>query len=138
MLDSDDPFKGIADDLEELSLLSPDLLSPGTGAEDLVDFDVETCVSHQSSTDAEIIAWATGKQGDEEEDEGETIEVEDEPIPRPSFGQMISAIELVRRYSLFTDDKTFDWGGISDKMESLVRTENLKSKKQKLVHDFFQ
>ena len=112
---SEDPFKGIADDLEELSLLSPDLLSPGTGAEDLVDFDVETCVSHQSSTDAEIIAWATGKQGDEEVDEGETIEVEDEPIPRPSFGQMISAIELVQRYSLFTDDKTFDWRGVNDK-----------------------
>ena len=103
MLDSEEPFKGIADDLEELSLLSPDLLSRGTDAEDLVDFDVETCVSHQSSTDAEIIAWATGKQGDEEEDEGETIEVEVEPIPRPSFGQMISAIEFVRRYSLFTD-----------------------------------
>jgi len=78
---------------------------------------------------------ATGKEDSEEVDD--TIDVEDDPVPQPTFAQMIAAADTIRRYSLYTKNKDYDFLKVSDQVEAAVRREKEQRKSQKTIADFF-
>ena len=136
MSDDDDPFKLIEEDLSELVLLAPTLLPENTTPEDLVQFDDETSVAKEGSSDEEIIAWATNKEEDESDDEEECVEVIEAP-KCPTSNKLMEAVDLIRQYSYFSEESQDALVKISNDLESIVLKEKTKRKKQVSIVDFF-
>ena len=104
--DEDDPFKLLAENVVELILRG--VVDDNFVVDDYVDVDFHVCTNETSTmTDKEIVAAVSGIEdrvdGEDEEDE-ESIVVEDEPPQKPSLADVGDAIELIESWSLFDVD----------------------------------
>ena len=59
-------------------------------------------------------------------------------MPKPTFSQMLVAVDTLRRYSLYTSDENVNFVKISDQVEASVRRERMNNKKQKLMIEIFE
>ena len=119
MDDHDDPFKGMVDDGEDISVVDelefdlnqfckarPDLAPENLDADGLVDFDREVatnefhhCLLTKLLTNTFHSLFKPLEMGSSDEDE-----VPDKPIPPPSRNEVDKGIEILNRLTLFTTD----------------------------------
>ena len=102
--EEDDPFKDLQDEID-LPTVQPDLILEDINAASLVDVDAKVSAVQPSSTDAEILAdfLATDNISDDELVD-DSDDVEDVPMECPGKNELLHALELFQRFSLFAAD----------------------------------
>ena len=106
--DEDSPFRGldVKDDVmenlkDDLNLLKTKVnVDYNTTVKELVDLDLDICVTNRSS-DKYIIVEMSGYDGVDAEEEFDKEKVSDD-VTKPSFNKAMDAITLLENYSLFS------------------------------------
>ena len=94
----------LAENLNELMALDPNLASYGFTAESFTDTDDGVATSVQALlSDEELLRECTNDSTNNEED-AEMIEDESEEVEKPSRKAMFEALYLVESYALFQND----------------------------------
>ena len=114
MNDKEDLFKGLEDDdvkEDPVQILGADLsvlkerfadqIDADILLHEYIDFDVEVSTSLGKLTNTEIIAEVTGTQEDNSDD-GESGNVEGEPIIKPGIEEVQKAIGTLEDFSLYS------------------------------------
>ena len=114
MNDKEDLFKGLEDDdvkEDPVQILGADLsvlkerfadqIDADILLHEYIDFDVEVSTSLGKLTNTEIIAEVTGTQEDNSDD-GESDNVEGEPIIKPGIEEVQKAIGTLEDFSLYS------------------------------------
>ena len=144
MNDEEDPFKGLEDDdVEEdpfqtqgvdLSILKErfvDQIDADISLDKYVDFDIEVSASHGKLTNAEIIAEVTRTQED-----GESDNVEGEPIVKPGIEEVQKAIGFLEDFSLYSKFGEAMMRSLKE-LNFNVEKEYIFNKKETLISDSF-
>ena len=139
MNDEEDPFKGFEDDdVEEdpvqtqgadLSILKESFVDQYN--DKYVDFDIEVSTSHGKLTNAEIIAGVTRTQED-----GESGNVEGEPIVKPGIEEVQKAIGFLEDFSLYSKFGEAMMRSLKE-LNFNVEKEYIFNKKETLISDSF-
>ena len=101
--EEDDPFKDLQDEIHVLRNVQPDLVPEDVNASSLIDVDSEVSTVQPPLTDSEILAefFKTGDISD-----GEIIDasddIEEEPVEYPGETDLLNALELLQKFSLFS------------------------------------
>ena len=103
--DEDDPFRGLDTEEDVMENVKDDLdllmtkfnVDFDITADELVDMDLDVCITNKSS-DEDIIAEISGHDAEEESDEEEVSDY----VTKLSFNDAMDAITLLENYSLFT------------------------------------
>ena len=78
MLDADDPFKDLQEQLDKLAIYNPEFFPEGTTANDIVSVDDSLTSTEPLTTDGVILCDVLDEEGSETEDD--TYGVSNEPI----------------------------------------------------------
>ena len=104
LLDADDPFKDLQEQLEKLALYNPEFFPEGTTANDIVSvYDSLTSTAPLMIDDA-ILCDVLDEEGSETEDD--TDGVSNEPIC-PQSSDVRQALDALQEYMLCTDNGEF-------------------------------
>ena len=103
--EEDDPFKDLQDENDALRTVQPDLIPEDINADSLVHVDAEVSAVQQRPTDAEILADFLGTD-DISDDElvDDSDDVEDVSMECPGKNELLHALELFQKFSLFAAD----------------------------------
>ena len=104
MLNADNPFKDLQEQLDKLAVYNPELFPEGTTANDIVSVDDSLTSTEPLMTDNAILCDVLDEEGSETEDD--TNGVSNEPI-RPQSSDVRQALDVLREYMLFSDNGEF-------------------------------
>ena len=134
LLDADDLFKDIHEQLDKLAVYNPEFFPEGTTANDIVSVD-DSLTSHETlMTDDAILYDVLDGEGSETEDD--TDGVSNEPIcPRSSDVRQV--LDVFREYMLFSDNREFI-DKCLNKVIVLVEKELSAKLRQADIRSFFE
>ena len=102
LLDADNPFKHLQEQLDKLAVYNPEFFPEGTTANDIVSVDDSLISTEPLMTDDATLCNVLDKEGSETEDDG----VSNEPIC-PQSSDVRQALYVLREYMLFSDNGEF-------------------------------
>ena len=140
--DEDDPFRGLDIEEDVMENLKDDLdllmtkfnVDFDITADELVDMDLDVCITNKSS-DEDIIAEISGHDAVDAEEESDEEEVSDY-VTKPSFNDAMDAITLLENYSLFTKFGADLMKALED-INRVVDIDSQSNKRQSIITDFF-
>ena len=140
--DEDDPFRGLDIEEDVMENLKDDLdllmtkfnVDFDITADELVDMDLDVCITNKSS-DEDIIAEISGHDAVDAEEESDEEEVSDY-VTKPSFNDAMDAITLIENYSLFTKFGADLMKALED-INRVVDIDSQSNKRQSIITDFF-
>ena len=104
LLDADDPFKDLQDQLDKLAVHTSEFFPEGTTAKDVVSMDDFVNTTEPIMNDEEIISNVLDEENLEaEEDKDGDVDILIEPTC-PQSGDVRQALEVLRRYMVFSDN----------------------------------
>ena len=110
----DDPFKDLQDEIDVLRNVQPDLVPEDVNVSSLIDVDSEVSAVQPPLTDSEILAEVF-KAVDISDRDDEIIDasddIEEEPVECPGKTNLLNALELLQKFSLFFADLFFSQNG---------------------------
>ena len=98
----DDPFKELQDEINIVCSVQPDLTAEDIDGASLI--DINAAAVKPPPTDTEILAWfleADGTNDDESADDGGYVE--DVQMECPERNELLHAVKLLKRFSLFSN-----------------------------------
>ena len=103
--EEDNHFKDLQDEIDVLRTVQPDLIPEDINASSLVDVDAEVSAVQPPSTDAEILAdFLETDHISDDELVDDSDDVEDVPMECPGKNELLHALELFQKFSLFVAD----------------------------------
>ena len=102
MLDADDPFKVLQEQLDKLAVYNPEFFPEGTSANDIVSVDDSLTSTESLMTDDATLCDVLDEEGSETEDD--TDGVSNEPIC-PQSSDVCQALDVLRENMLFSDNR---------------------------------
>ena len=136
LLDADDPFKDLQDQLDKLAVHTSEFFPEGTTAKDIVSMDDFVNTTEPIMND-EIISDVLDEENLEaEEDEDGDVDILIEPTC-PQSGDVRQALEVLRRYMIFSDNVEYIHKCIN-RINSIVENELSEKLKQADIRDSFQ
>ena len=90
----------------------------------MLDIDTELSTNGDKPTDAEILAEVRGEAIQEEEDDIDVVY--DEPPAPPSAFEVEKAIEVLRQFTLFYDERDDLWEDLSKKSNIFTKSHSKK------------
>ena len=135
----DDPFKDLQDEIDALRTVQPDLIPEDINAASLVDVDAEVSAVQPPPTDAEILAdfLKTDNISDEELVD-DSDDVEDVPMECPGKNEVLHALELFQKFSLFAADGDTVQSNCFELELNIDNHFSRLGKKQTIIKDFFK
>ena len=111
--DSDDPFKALAEEINELREKEPELVPTDMTVDDVVDADDNVLTSNVLPPNdedilQEIRTASTASVDEVEDEEDEDLEVTEEPPKPPSKSDMRIALNTLSLHSIFVDHDSAD------------------------------
>ena len=134
MLDADDPFKDLQEQLDKLAVYKPEFFPEGITANDIVSVDDSVTSTEPLVTDDAILCDVLDEEGSETEDD--TAGVSNEPICLQSV-DMRQALDVLREYMLFSDNGEFIHKCLN-KISVLVENELSEKLRQADIRSFFE
>ena len=134
MLDADDPFKDLQEQLDKLAVYNPEFFPEGTTANDIVSVDDSLTSTEPLMTDDAILCDVLDEEGCETEDD--TDDVSDELIC-PQSSDVRQAMDVLREYMLFSDNGEFIHKCLN-KIGVLVENELSAKLRQADIRSFFK
>ena len=104
LLDADDPFKDLQEQLDKLAVYNPEFFLEGTTVNDIVSVDDSVTNTEPLMTDDAILCDALDEEVSETEND--TDGVSNEPIC-PQSSDVRQALNVIREYMLFSDNREF-------------------------------
>ena len=104
LLDADDPFNDLLEQLHKLAVYNPEFFPEGITANDIVSVDDSLTSTEPRMTDDAILCDVLDEEGSETEDD--TNGVSNEPIC-PQSSDVRQALDVLREYMLFSDNGEF-------------------------------
>ena len=104
IVEDDDPFWELQDEIDELRSVEPNLIEEDFDATTFADVDAEVIAVQPPPSEAEIVAELL--QMEKVSDDGDddySDEVADEPVKCPDKNELLQVIETLQRFSLFLD-----------------------------------
>ena len=140
--DEDDPFRGLDIEEDVMENLKDDLdllmtkfnVDFDITADELVDMDLDVCITNKSS-DEDIIAEISGHDAADAEEESDEEEVSNY-VTKPSFNDAMDAITLLENYSLFTKFGADLMKALED-INRVVDIDSQSNKRQSIITDIF-
>ena len=133
MLDADDHFKDLQEQLDKLAVYNPKFFPEGTTA-NIVSVDDSLTSTEPLMTDDAILCDVLDEEGSETEDD--TDGVSNEPIcPQSSDGRQ--ALDVLREYMLFSDNGEFIHKCFNE-ISALVENELSAKLRQADIRNFFE
>ena len=134
LLDADDPFKDLQEQLDKLAVYNPEFFPEGTTANDIVSVDDSLTSTELLMTDDAILCDVLDEEGSETEDD--TDGVSNEPICLQS-SDVRQALDVLREYMLFRDNGEFIHKCLN-KISVLVENELSAKLRQADIRSFFE
>ena len=111
--DSDDPFKALAEEINELREKEPELVPTDMTVDDVVDADNNVLTSNVLPPNdedilQEIQTASTASVHEVEDEENEDLEVTEEPPKHPSKSDIRIALNTLSLHSMFVDHDSAD------------------------------
>ena len=109
--DSDDPFKALAEEINELREKEPELVPTDMTVDDVVDADDNVLTSNVLPPNdilQEIQTASTASVDEVEDEEDEDLEVTEEPPKPPSKSDIRIALNTLSLHSMFVDHDSAD------------------------------
>ena len=133
MLDADDHFKDLQEQLDKLAVYNPKFFPEGTTG-NIVSVDDSLTSTEPLMTDDAILCDVLDEEGSETEDD--TDGVSNEPIcPQSSDGRQ--ALDVLREYMLFSDNGEFIHKCFNE-ISALVENELSAKLRQADIRNFFE
>ena len=134
LLDADDPFKHLQEQLDMLAVYNPNFFPEGTTANDIVSVDDSLTSTEPLMTDDAIICDVLDEKGSETEDD--TDDVSNEPIC-PQSSAVRQALDVFQEYMLFSDNGEFIHKCLNE-ISVLVESKLSAKLRQADIRSFFQ
>ena len=134
MLDADDPFKDLQEQLAKLAVYNPEFFPEGTTANDIVSVDDSRTSTEPLMTDDAILCEVLDEEGSETEDD--TDSVSNEPIC-PQSSDLRQALGVLRECMLFSDNGEFIHKCLNE-ISVLVENELSAKLRQADIRSFFE
>ena len=135
MNDSNDPFKELAEELDNLRERAQDHAPPEVTTETVIECDDELLTADtELRSDSDILAEFRPSDDELEEDE---VFIEEPPPKRPSNQDLCHAIDVLQTFSLFV---RVDHDSFKTKIKNISRIvdrDRLVEKRQGLLTDYF-
>ena len=134
--EEDGHFKDLQDEIDAPRTVQPDLIPEDINAASLINVDAEVSAVQPPPTDAEILAdfLETDNISD---DELVGDDVEDEPMECPGKNELLHALELFQKFSLFAADGDTVQSDCFKVERNIDNHFSRKGKKQTIIKDFF-
>ena len=104
MLDADNPFKDLQEQLDKLAIYNPEFCPEGTTANDIFSVDDFLTSTEPLMTDDAILCDVLDEEGSETKDD--TDGVSNKPIC-PQSSDVRQALDVLREYMFFSDNGEF-------------------------------
>ena len=104
LLDADDPFKDLQEQLDKLAIYNPKFFPEGTTANDIVSVDDSVTGTEPLMTDDAILCDVLDDEGSETKNN--TDDVSNDPIC-PQSSDVHQALDVLQEYMLFSDKGEF-------------------------------
>ena len=104
LLDADDPFKDLQEQLDKLAAYNPKFFAEGTTTNDIVSVEDSLTSTEPLLTDDAILCNILDEEGSETEDD--TDDISNEPIC-PQSSDVRQALDVLREYMLFSDNGVY-------------------------------
>ena len=104
LLDAEDLFKDLQEQLDKLTVYNPEFFPEGTAANDVVSVDDSLTSTELLMTDDAILCDVLHEEGSETEDDADGVS--NEPIC-PQSSDVRQALDVLREYMLFSDNGEF-------------------------------
>ena len=104
LLDIDDPFKDIQEQLDKLPVYNPEFFPEGTTTNEIVSVDDSLTSTEPLMTDDAILCDVLDEEGSETKDD--TDGVSNEPIC-PQSSDVHQVLDVLREYTLFSNNGEF-------------------------------
>ena len=134
MLDADDPFKDLQEQLDKFAVYNPKFFPEGTTANHIVSVDDSLTSPEPLITDDAILCDVLDEEGSKTEDD--TDDVSNEPI-YPKSNDVCQALNVLREYTLFSDNGEFIHKYLNE-ISVLVEKELSAKVRQADIRSFFQ
>ena len=134
MLDADDPFKDLLEQLDKLAVYNPKFLPERTTANDIFSVDDSVTSTEPQMTDDTIFCNVLDEESSKTEDD--TDDVSNEPIC-PQSCDVCQALDVLRGYMLFGDNGEFICKCLNE-IRVLVESELSAKLRQANIRSFFQ
>ena len=134
LLDVDNPFKDLQEQLDKLAVYNPEFFPEGTTANDIVSVDDSLTSTEPLMTDGAILCDVLDEEGSETEDD--TDGVSNEPIC-PQSSDVRQALDVLREYMLFSDTGEFIHKCLNE-ISVLVENELSVKLRQPDIRSFFE
>ena len=134
LLDADDPFKDLQEQLAKLAVYNPEFFPEGTTANDIVSVDDSRTSTEPLMTDDAISCEVLDEEGSETEDD--TDSVSNEPIC-PQSSDVRQALGVLRECMLFSDNGEFIHKCLNE-ISVLVENELSAKLRQADIRIFFE
>ena len=129
--DCDDPFSDLKDELEELDSRDSSLVS-GVTVETFIDIDENLQSSNAHLTDEDSLIEVVGDPDDDLHDINYEDEILDESLECPKSAEVMSALETLSMFGMFTDAAVND-----DVMSLTCKIKKLLINRRKQKKNFF-
>ena len=134
LLDADDPFKDLQEQLDKLVVYNPEFFPEGTTANDIVSADDSLTIAEPLMTDDTILCDVLDEEGSETEDD--TDGVSNEQIC-PQSSDVRQALDVLRECMLFGDNGEFVHKCLNE-ISVLVENELSAKLRQTDMQSFFE
>ena len=134
LLDADDPFKDLQEQLDKLVVYNPEFFPEGTTANDIVSVDDSLTIAEPLMTDDTILCDVLDEEGSETEDD--TDGVSNEQIC-PQSSDVRQALDVLRECMLFGDNGEFVHKCLNE-ISVLVENELSAKLRQTDMQSFFE
>ena len=104
LLDADNPFKDLQEQLDKLAVYNPEFFLEGTTANDIVSVDNSLTSTEPLMTDDTMLCDVLDEEGSETEDDTDGVSNE---LICPQSSDMRQALDVLREYMLFSDNGEF-------------------------------
>ena len=132
IVDEDDQFEEIYENLKELREKEPSLVPENMTAEDFATAD-DAVITSSTLIDEEILQEATQTENDEVEE----IEDDDEELVAPSTRDVENSLEILKNLSLFSEKRGDQMQDLINKFETLLTRDKVEKCKQVKIASYF-
>ena len=134
LLDADDPFKDLQEQLDKLVVYNPEFFPEEATANDIVSVDDSLTSTEPLMTDDTLLYEVLDEEGSETEDD--TDGVSNEPIC-PQSSDVRQVLDVLREYMLFSDNGEFIHKFLNE-ISVLVENKLSTKLKQAVIRSFFE
>ena len=135
--DTDDPFKELDEELDNLTERQQHHAPPEVNAKTVIECDDELLTADtELPSDADIIAEFQSNRNEDQEDEDEVVT--DEPPPkRPSKQELSNAMDVLQTFSLFVGVDVDMFKSNIKNISRIIDRDRSVEKRQGLLTDYF-